>query len=150
MINNLRRSRFVIWSVVILSIIAGLLSMWRSVEAEATNTALIVASKRILERANLYKQQYLLNGREQVNEAGEPLRYSRTGWLLPIEQTDVSCNYWLDQLYPNGKVLGLGHPKIEDLSDSAQYYCRYQYTEKHQIEILLKGERFRVKANILA
>ncbi|MDK9737659.1 MSHA biogenesis protein MshF [Vibrio sp. D404a] len=150
MINNLRRSRFVVWSVVILSIIAGLLSMWRSVEAEATNTALIVASKRILERANLYKQQYLLNGHKQVNEDGEPLRYSRTGWLIPIEQTDVNCNYWLDQLYPNGRVLGLGNPKVEDLSDNARYRCRYQYTEKHQIEILLKGERFSVKANILA
>ena len=61
MINNLRRSRFVIWSVVILSIITGLLTAWRSVEIEATNTALLVASKRILDRANLYKQQYLLN-----------------------------------------------------------------------------------------
>lgn len=150
MINNLRRSRFVIWSVVILSIIAGLLSIWRSVEAEATNTALIVASKRILERANLYKQQYLLSGHKQINEDGKPLRYSRTGWLIPIEQTDVNCNYWLDQLYPNGRVLGLGNPQIENLSDSFEYHCRYQYTEKHQIEILLKGERFRVKANILA
>lgn len=71
MINNLRRSRFVIWSVVILSIITGLLAAWRTVETEATNTALIVVSKRILDRANLYKQQYLLNGRQQFNDAGE-------------------------------------------------------------------------------
>ena len=150
MINNLRRSRFVIWSVVILSIITGLLAAWRTVETEATNTALIVASKRILDRANLYKQQYLLNGRQQFNDAGEPLGYSRTGWLLPIEQGNVSCDYWLEQLYPDGRVLGLDSPKIENLSDQFEYHCRYQYTEKHQIEILLKGERFRVKANILA
>ena len=150
MINNLGRSRFVIWSVVILSIITGLLSAWRSVETEATNTALIVASKRILDRANLYKQQYLLNGHRQMNDSGEPLSYSRTGWLLPIDQGDVSCDYWLEQLYPDGRVLGLDSPKIENLSDQFEYHCRYQYTEKHQIEILLKGERFRVKANILA
>ncbi|WP_261882503.1 MSHA biogenesis protein MshF [Vibrio pelagius] len=150
MINNLRRSRFVIWSVVILSIITGLLSAWRSVETEATHTVLVVVSKRILDRANLYKQQYLLNGHQERNSLGEPLRYSRTGWLLPIDQSDVSCDYWLEQLYPDRRVLGLKSPKIENLSDQFEYHCRYKYTEKYQIEILLKGERFRVMANILA
>ena len=62
MLNNLQRSRFVIWSVVILFLIVGVLSAFKTVEEEATNTALIVASKRILEQANLFKQQYLLSG----------------------------------------------------------------------------------------
>ena len=56
MLNNLQRSRFVIWTVVILFLIIGLLSAWESVEEDATNTALIVASKRILEQANRFKQ----------------------------------------------------------------------------------------------
>ncbi|HAS24647.1 MAG TPA: MSHA biogenesis protein MshF, partial [Vibrio sp.] len=46
MLNNLQRSRFVIWSVVILFLIVGVLSAFKTVEEEATNTALIVASKR--------------------------------------------------------------------------------------------------------
>lgn len=65
MINNLQRSRFAVWSVVILFLIVGLLSAWETVEEEAANTALIVASKRIVEQANLYKQQYLLKGNKQ-------------------------------------------------------------------------------------
>ncbi|MGO2318518.1 MAG: MSHA biogenesis protein MshF, partial [Vibrio toranzoniae] len=42
MINNLQRSRFAVWSVVILFLIVGLLSAWETVEEEAANTALIV------------------------------------------------------------------------------------------------------------
>lgn len=73
MLNNLQRSRFVIWTVVILFLIVGVLSAFKTVEDEATNTAFIVATKRILEQANLFKQQYLLSGARQ-EEGSEPPR----------------------------------------------------------------------------
>jgi MSHA biogenesis protein MshF len=85
MLNNLQRSRFVIWSVVILFLIVGLLSAWETVEEEATNTALIVASKRILEQANLYKQQYILKGNQLKKDSEQSRVYSRTGWVKPIQ-----------------------------------------------------------------
>ncbi|WP_139685679.1 MSHA biogenesis protein MshF [Vibrio tasmaniensis] len=150
MLNNLQRSRFVIWVAVILFLVMGLLSVWKTVEEEATNTALIVASKRILEQANLFKQQYLLSGVEQKNDAKQPKTYSRTGWVMPIQDSARNCGYWLEQLYPKGRILGLSSPNIEDKSDNIHFHCRYHYSDKYQIDILLKKERFSVKVNILA
>ncbi|ROP14536.1 MSHA biogenesis protein MshF [Vibrio crassostreae] len=150
MLNNLQRSRFVIWTVVILFLIVGVLSAFKTVEEEATNTAFIVASKRILEQANLFKQQYLLSGSEQNNDLEHPKSYSRTGWLKPIQGTERDCNYWLDQLYPQGSILGLRSPSVEDKSDNILFHCAYHYTDKYQLDILLEKERFSVKANILA
>ncbi|MDD1829228.1 MSHA biogenesis protein MshF [Photobacterium sp. ZSDE20] len=150
MLNNLQRSRFVIWTVVILFLVIGLLSAWETVEEEATNTAFIVASKRILEQANLFKQQYLLKGTKRENDSESPKVYSRTGWIMPIQGSDRDCNYWLDQLYPQGSILGLSSPSVEDKSDNIQFHCSYYYGDKYQIDVLLKDERFSVKANILA
>ncbi|CDT52572.1 MSHA biogenesis protein MshF [Vibrio sp. 1CM2L] len=150
MLNNLQRSRFVIWTVVILFLIVGVLSAFKTVEEEATNTAFIVASKRILEQANLFKQQYLLSGAGQEEGSEAPKIYSRTGWVMPIQGSERDCNYWLDQLYPQGSILGLSSPSVEDKSDNIQFHCIYHYTDKYQIDILLERERFSVKANILA
>ena len=150
MLNNLQRSRFVIWSVVILFLIVGLLSASKTVEEEATNTAFIVASKYVLERANRFKQQYLLTGVERNGISEQPRLYSRTGWIMPIQGSERDCNYWLDQLYPQGSILGLSSPSVEDKSDNIQFHCSYYYSDKYQIDILLKKERFSVKANILA
>lgn len=150
MINNLQRSRFAVWSVVILFLIVGLLSAWETVEEEAANTALIVASKRIVEQANLYKQQYLLKGNKQQNSSEQSKAFSQTGWLMPIQGESRDCRYWLDQLYPQESILGLSSPSIEDKSDNIQFHCRYHYSEQYQIDILLKKERFSVKVNILA
>ncbi|MCG9640662.1 MSHA biogenesis protein MshF [Vibrio sp. Isolate34] len=150
MLNNLQRSRFVIWSVVILFLVIGLLSAWETVEEEATNTAFIVASKRILEQANLFKQQYLLMGAKREDDSERPKVYSRTGWIMPIQGSERDCSYWLDQLYPQGRILGLSSPRVEDKSDNIHFHCTYHYTDKYQIDILLERERFSVKANILA
>ncbi|MFA0133810.1 MSHA biogenesis protein MshF [Vibrio splendidus] len=150
MLNNLQRSRFVIWSVVILFLIIGLISAWETVEEEATNTALIVASKRILEQANLYKQQYILKGNQLKKDSEQSRVYSRTGWVKPIQGADRDCDYWLEQLYPQQSILGLSSPSVEDKSDNIQFHCLYHYSDKYQIDILLKKERFSVRANILA
>ncbi|MFA0557620.1 MULTISPECIES: MSHA biogenesis protein MshF [unclassified Vibrio] len=150
MLNNLQRSRFVIWTVVILFLIVGVLSAFKTVEEEATNTAFIVASKRILEQANLFKQQYLLSGAGQEEGSEPPKIYSRTGWIMPIQGTERDCNYWLDQLYPQGSILGLSSPRVEDKSDNIHFHCSYHYADKYQVDILLERERFSVKANILA
>ncbi|MEZ8877961.1 MSHA biogenesis protein MshF [Vibrio lentus] len=150
MLNNLQRSRFIIWSVVILFLIVGLLSASKTVEEEATNTAFIVASKRILDQANLFKQDYLLKGAEQQSDSESPKSYSRTGWIMPIQGSKVDCHYWLDQLYPPKSILGLNSPRAEDQSDNMQFHCVYHYGDKYHINILLKNERFNVLANILA
>ncbi|MFI3274850.1 MSHA biogenesis protein MshF [Vibrio sp.] len=149
MLNNLQRSRFVIWTVVILFLVIGLLSAWETVEEEASNAAFIVASKRILDQANLFKQQYLLKGIKRENDSESLKVYSRTGWVMPIQGSERDCNYWLDQLYPQGSILGLSSPSVEDKSDNIHFHCSYHYSDKYQIDILLERERFSVKANIL-
>nr|WP_253820780.1 MSHA biogenesis protein MshF [Vibrio sp. 99-70-13A1] len=127
------------------------MSVWQSVEEEATNTAVIVASKRILDRANLFKQQYLLDRKQHdIEPFSGGLSYSKTGWLLPIKDNKRSCSFWLSQFYPKTEILGVGFPSIEDMSDQTQFHCRYHYTKKYQIDVRLNQERFNVKANILA
>lgn len=150
MADNIRRSRTAIWAVVILVLIFAFMGAWRSVEEEATNTAVVVASKRILERANYYKQQRLLNGSAGIDEFGQPFSYSKSGWLLPLSHAKRDCSFWLSYLYPERRVLGIGQPEVIDMSDKDGIYCRYQYTEKYQIDVLFSQGRFSVKANILA
>ena len=103
MLNNLQRSRFVIWSVVILFLIVGLLSVSRAVEEEATNTAFIVASKQMLERANRFKQQYLLTGVERNGISDQPRLYSRTGWIMPIQGSERDCNLLAGSIVSSGE-----------------------------------------------
>ena len=69
---------------------------------------------------------------------------------MPIQGSERDCNYWLDQLYPQGSILGLSSPSVEDKSDNIQFHCSYHYSDKYQVDILLKKERFSIKANILA
>ena len=104
----------------------------------------------MLERANRFKQQYLLKGTKREDDSESPKIYSRTGWIMPLQDSERDCNYWLGQLYPQGSILGLSSPSIEDKSDNIQFHCSYHYSDKYQIDILLKKERFSVKANILA
>ena len=139
-----------IWLSSIVILLMTLMTAWQSVEEEATNTAVIVTSKRMLERANLFKQQYLLYGKKNIAEASDEIHYSNTGWLLPIVEGNRSCDFWLAQLYPKKQILGVGEPIIEDMSDKTQFHCRYHYTNKYQIDVLLNQERFNIKANILA
>ncbi|MGB1320370.1 MAG: MSHA biogenesis protein MshF [Vibrio gallaecicus] len=150
MIFEQRRARFVIWFSLIVILLMTLMSAWQSVEEDATNTAVIVASKRMLERANLFKQQYLLYGKKNIAETSDEIHYSNTGWLLPIAEDSRSCDFWLSQLYPKKQILGVGSPIIEDMSDQTQFHCRYHYTNKYQIDVQLNQERFNIKANILA
>lgn len=150
MADYVRRSRTTIWVVVIFALLFAFMGAWSAVEEEASNTAVIVASKRILERANYYRQQKILNGKSELNRAGNPLSYSPSGWLLPINDAARDCNVWLTQLYPEQRILGMGSPKVTDKSSKHGFYCEYQYTDKYQIDIYLVNGRFSVKANILA
>ena len=74
--ESFRRARLSIWSLLILLIILSFMSAWKAVEKQASDTALVVASKRMIERANFYKQEWLLNGKApQLIIDGLPLRF---------------------------------------------------------------------------
>ncbi|MGF1752909.1 MSHA biogenesis protein MshF [Vibrio makurazakiensis] len=147
---SIRRPRMAVWGVVILFLIFSFLGKWRAVEMEALNTSVVVASKRILERANYYKQHYLLGSKISEEAMNGSFSYSKSGWLIPTEQTDSVCKQWLTKLYPEQRILNVARPEIFDMSISDELHCRYEYTEKYQIDVLLSDGRFSVKVNMLA
>lgn len=80
------RSRLILWALVVCSLIAALLMAWQPVNRELENTALALANKRIIERANTYKQEWLLRGRpESLEFDGKVLTFSASGWVFPRE-----------------------------------------------------------------
>ncbi|MEF1172233.1 MSHA biogenesis protein MshF, partial [Vibrio sinaloensis] len=56
----LRRMRFSAWLLVVMVLTASFMSAFQKVEIEANDSAFLVASKRIIERASFYKQKWLL------------------------------------------------------------------------------------------
>ncbi|EPZ5904082.1 MSHA biogenesis protein MshF [Vibrio fluvialis] len=100
------RSRLILWALVVCSLIAALLMAWQPVNRELENTALALANKRIIERANTYKQEWLLRGRpESLEFDGKVLTFSASGWVFPREGGKVDCSMLLNWLYPDEKIL---------------------------------------------
>lgn len=147
---SLRRPRRVVWGIVVLFLTFSFMGKWREVEKEALNTSVVVASKRMLERANYYKQHYLLGSYVTEKTMESSFSYSDSGWLVPIERSDSACKLWLEKLYPEQRILNVARPETFDMSSSDEVYCRYEYTEQYQIDVLLSGGQFSVKVNMLA
>ena len=151
-LTNLERSRLVIWLLVIVVLLMSFMLAWQSVEHEANDTAFLVASKRMVERASYYKQQWLLfDQKAQFELDGKMLHFSPQGWLQPInEDHEVDCRYWLSSLYPEQRIMG--HSPIEINADSIEsdYQCYYLYDENRLISISLINSRFSTKVGFLA
>lgn len=146
LLANLERSRWVIWLVVLLVILLAFTMAWNKVEREASDTALVVASKRILERANYYKQQWLLSGQpKRLSIEGDSLSFTHNGWVIPQKTPyKTDCRYWLEVLYPESKVLESLPTKITDNSSALDFSCHYSYSDEHAIYVELKNNKFSV------
>lgn len=152
LINNLERSRLVIWLLVIIILIMSFLLAWQNVEREANDTAFIVASKRVIDRAGYYKQQWLLAGKPSTLKFdGDVLVYSHSGWVTPLNvNQQQDCAYWLEHLYPEKEVLG--HEPIEMNSKNIDegYQCDYLYGQNRFISISLIDKRFSAKVGFFS
>ena len=152
LIVNLERSRLVIWLLVVLVLMMSFLLAWQNVEREANDTAFLVASKRVLERANYYKQQWLLSGQQaQVEIDGEMVHFSPSGWVLPESRDhNDDCSQWLEMLYPDEEILGDTPIKVESDFINSEYQCRYIYKQDRFMSIGLIDNKFIVKVGFLA
>ncbi|OLQ86963.1 MSHA biogenesis protein MshF [Vibrio panuliri] len=147
--KQIRRSRFAVWLLLIMILVMAFLLAWQKVEQEASSTALVVAGKRILDRANFYKQEWLLAGQPaQLNVQQKFIHYSAKGWPLPQHQTNkVDCGYWMDLLYQEQRVLGTLPKKINDNSTSSDFQCQYFYGNHEAILIGLVDDKFSVSVS---
>ncbi|MGY3568659.1 MSHA biogenesis protein MshF [Vibrio paucivorans] len=148
---NSERARFVVWLVLILLLVIGFMSQFRKVEQEATDTAFIVASKRILERASNIKQEWILQGHpSELQVAGERLAISQNGWVLPIvNKGQVDCSYWLSVLYPENQEFEPYSTKNNDVDSVKDYTCEYIYAEQKVLRIQLINKKFSVSVKFI-
>ncbi|MGF1909082.1 MSHA biogenesis protein MshF [Vibrio kasasachensis] len=146
MSKQIERSRFAVWLVLLITLLFAFVVSWQKVEQEANETALAVASKRIVERANYYKQQWILSGQPQrLTLAQKLIRYSHSGWAKPINLANkVDCNYWLELFYEEERVLDSLPIKINDNSMQSNFQCEYIYTQESAIMISLIDNKFSV------
>lgn len=136
------RSRLMVWALVVCSLIAALLMSWPSINRELDMTAMEVANKRIIERANLYKQEWLLRGSpEHMEFAGQSLTFSASGWVFPRQAENVDCARLLKWLYPDEKILNTA-PVIRSVNVSGGYICYFEFYERYSIKIILENNRF--------
>ncbi|MBF4435352.1 MSHA biogenesis protein MshF [Vibrio anguillarum] len=149
----IERSQFVIWGLIVFVLLMALLSAWQSIEKEANQTALAMASSKIVESANFYKQDWLLKGRPSTLIAnGRLLNMSATGWVLPLAENEssIDCRYWLSLLYPDEQLLESKVISIESVHQANQYQCRYVYSQKQVITIELLRDKFTVSVDFSA
>lgn len=149
----IERSQFVIWGLIVFVLLMALLSAWQSIEKEANQTALAMASSKIVESANFYKQDWLLKGRPSTLIAnGRLLNMSATGWVLPLAENEssIDCRYWLSLLYPDEQLLESKVISIESAHQANLYQCRYVYSQKQVITIELLRDKFTVSVDFSA
>lgn len=155
------RTRLVIWLLLVVILLMTLMTLWRPVEQRASDTALVVASKRILDRANYYKQEWLLKKQPkrlylqgkslqeqtlQEKESQEQVvAFSESGWPITIDdQANIDCVAWLKLLYPEERILEYVPVQINNVSKSDYYLCEYSYTQSVILLMSLKHNRFSV------
>lgn len=160
----IERSQFVIWLFLVLILLLSFLFVWKSIEQEANQTAFAVARNRIVESANLYKQNWLLKGQPLIlNMDGQQLTMSKAGWVLPLFNNDatvideakdeppmLNCQHWLHLLYPDEKVLESRVVAIDAKIETNQYQCRYHYSQKQVITIEILSDKFTVSVDFPA
>ncbi|OIQ24849.1 MSHA biogenesis protein MshF [uncultured Vibrio sp.] len=145
------QSQFVIWLLLVVVLVLSFMLAWQKVDKEATDTAMLVASKRIIERANYYKQEWLLNKQPpKLLIDGEMLTMSRSGWVMPIDQEkQANCLYWLKVLYPENRGLESSQVGMVDDVDNMKYQCRYTGDGNQVIVIQLVNDKFTVSVDFL-
>lgn len=142
------RSRLAMWVVVIISLVMSFLLVWQNVVREANQSAMLLATQQVVERANYFKQQWLLAGQKASLTIEEHrLNYTEMGWVKPINDSQqVDCQIWLDTLYPRQQVLGQQVVAIENQTIGDGYLCLYNYGDDVFISISLIDNNFIARA----
>jgi len=142
---DVRAPRFVIWLTLIFVLLGVLLYHWQQVDKEAENTAFSVVVGQMTERANNYRQQWLVNKQPSSMKVAEQLvHFDANGWVMPIHNNLVDCDWWLRTLYPN---VGRGYvdvPSSRLISNGVSYECRYQFESKKNLVLSLSDKNLSI------
>ena len=138
--------RLAVWLVMIIILIMSLLQAVEKLRPEAEDVAYAVAAKRILDRANFYKEHWLVGGTPQsMRVADQLIWFDNKGWPQPLRSEDgrADCRRWLELLHPEEGIFS-DNPRYKNESTSIGYQCRYSYYEKKAVVIRLQDGQFSV------
>ncbi|MER0302465.1 MSHA biogenesis protein MshF [Vibrio vulnificus] len=123
------RASLVFWLLLVVTLFAVFAQIWQPVENEASKAASEVSVKRMLERANLYKQEWLLQGKPKRLEMDEQrIPMSAYGWVpLKDEHGQFQCQNWLDLHFPERRILESQLLSIDEQEINGAYQCRFNY-----------------------
>lgn len=146
MAGGIQRSRLVVWLSTIIILLLSFVLVLEKLEQDVDDAAFLLASKRIIETASFYKQQWMLKGqRESLIVENQSLVFSETGWVLPkMFEKNKQCMYWLSLLYPKLSILDSMPLKVVNRSELSNYQCDYIYTQDKSIHIQLVDNTFTV------
>ncbi len=144
LVSGSKRARFIIWLLIVVILLLSFFTIWQNVEREARDSAFLLATQRITERAVHYRQRWLLAEQPQTLSIGtHEIRFSRSGWAVPLASNgQVECQYWFEILYPESKVLGAPIIGIVNRTEGSDYSCDYDFGGSHRIVIGLKHKYF--------
>ncbi|MDE1515807.1 MULTISPECIES: MSHA biogenesis protein MshF [Vibrio] len=146
--HGLLRARLVVWWLLLLILLTALLAAWRAVWVDTAQTAIDITRLRMIERANLYKQQWLLQGRPNRLPIEQDQIVIQHGWVFPKREQTVDCEAVLSLLYPQRTLLNQW-PRVTGIDLADGYRCHYQYGEREYIEVELNGRHFAVDIKLL-
>ncbi len=139
------RVRFVLWFVLVVVLLTAMFSVWRSMFSDTLNTVLEMTRLQLIDRANAYKQEWVLQGRPahlQIEQAEIPMQH---GWVFPSSIKELIVKSAI-LLYPDRKVLDW-LPKVTALLRANGYQWRYQYGNRVQLDVELKDRYFAINAS---
>nr|WP_244292225.1 hypothetical protein [Vibrio cidicii] len=106
----------------------------------------------MLEVANQYKQEWLLQGKPaQIVVEGQAVPLTRYGWVpLVDEQEQFACQRWLALHYPDGKILDSSLQSVRERWINQAYQCEFNYVFKQIIVVYQKDKIQKISADILS
>jgi len=140
--------RFVLWLLLISTLMVTVLYVGKNLEIKTTDTAYAVATKRMLNKANYYKENWVIQKQpEMMKINGEDIVFSPEGWPLPIKSGIVDCRYWLLLLNENEKVFGYTIKDIKSHHTDDDYICSYSYNVQDAIILKLIDKTLSISIN---
>lgn len=138
--------KMALWFAVICTLLLSLLSSVEKLRVNIEDTAFAVATKRIHDRANLYKQQWVLSGQpEQLTIDGHAVNFSSNGWVKPTNGDEFDlCLSWFWVLYPERVVIDETPSSVENFSELNSYRCDYVFSQGKRIRIELVEGKFSI------
>ncbi|MBD1558972.1 hypothetical protein HC752_18715 [Vibrio sp. S9_S30] len=129
---------FAIWIFLVGILLATLVINWQKIDDEASDTTFLMLENQITERANAFRQQWVISKKPSVIEyEGEKIQLDGNGWVLPLLDNKVNCKWWLETLYPRLGNTYLADPEITMISGYPTYHCQYEFKQKKVLDLVL-------------